>query len=78
MSTPLTDEQRQDLMAMIDRARAAMKALEGWDEARINRLCQAMGWATANEKHMTRIANMAVDETGLGDRVGRVSKRIKI
>jgi sulfoacetaldehyde dehydrogenase len=27
---------------------------------------------------MTRIANMAVDETELGDRVGRVSKRVKI
>jgi sulfoacetaldehyde dehydrogenase len=78
MPTPVSDEQRQQLHAMIARARAAMKAIEDYDEARINRLCQAMGWATANEPHMTRIANMAVDETELGDRVGRVSKRIKI
>jgi sulfoacetaldehyde dehydrogenase len=78
MPTPVSDEQRQQLQAMIATARAAMQAIEGYDEARLNRLCQAMGWATANEPHMTRIANMAVDETGLGDRVGRVSKRIKI
>jgi sulfoacetaldehyde dehydrogenase len=37
-----------------------------------------VGWATANEQTMTRIANMAVDESELGDRVGRVSKRFKI
>ena len=78
MPTPVSDEQRQQLQAMLARARAAMQAIEGYDEARINRLCQAMAWATANEPHMTRIANMAVDETALGDRVGRVSKRIKI
>ena len=78
MPTPVSDEQRQQLQGMLAKARAAMKAIEGYDEARINRLCQAMAWATANEPHMTRIANMAVDETALGDRVGRVSKRIKI
>ena len=38
----LTDEQRQRLHAMIDRARAAMKAIEGYDEARINRLCRLL------------------------------------
>jgi sulfoacetaldehyde dehydrogenase len=78
MPTPVTEEQRQGLQAMVARARAAMQAIEGYDEARLIRLCQAVGWATANEPHMTKIANMAVDETGLGDRVGRVSKRIKI
>jgi sulfoacetaldehyde dehydrogenase len=78
MPTPVTDEQRLEMRAMLARARAAMQAIEDWDEARINRVCQALAWATANETHMTRIANMAVDESELGDRVGRVSKRIKI
>src|ERR1035437_2747797 len=78
MATPLTDEQRAYLHGLLARARAAMLAMEGYDQARIDRLCQAVAWATANEPHMTRIANLAVDETQLGDRVGRVSKRFKI
>lgn len=63
---------------MVARGRAAMAQIADWDQARIDRLVQALAWATANETHMTRIANMAVDETDLGDRVGRVSKRFKI
>lgn len=63
---------------MVARGRAAMDQIADWDQGRIDRLVQALAWATANETHMTRIANMAVDETELGDRVGRVSKRFKI
>ncbi len=37
-----------------------------------------MGWATANEKTFTRLAQMGVDESGLGDRAGRPNKRFKI
>jgi sulfoacetaldehyde dehydrogenase len=78
MASLVTEEQRTDLRAMVTRARAAMAAIADYDQARIDSLCQALGWATANETTMTRIANMAVDETDLGDRVGRVSKRFKI
>ena len=87
MTTPLstpgflpgpTDEQRAYVRALLAQARAAMKAIEDYDQARIDRLCQAVGWATANVTTMTRIANMAVDESELGDRVGRVDKRFKI
>jgi sulfoacetaldehyde dehydrogenase len=78
MASPVTEEQRAYLRDLVAKARAAMKAIEGYDQAKIDRLCQALGWATANEVTMTRIANMAVDESELGDRVGRVSKRFKI
>jgi sulfoacetaldehyde dehydrogenase len=44
----------------------------------VDRLCQAVGWATANEKTFTRLAYMSVDESGLGDRAGRPNKRFKI
>jgi sulfoacetaldehyde dehydrogenase len=74
----LTDEQRAYVHGLLAKARVAMQAIADYDQAKIDRLCQAMAWATANEAHMTRIANLAVDETELGDRVGRVSKRFKI
>src|SRR5689334_3496917 len=78
MARALTEDERQYARALLDRARAAMKAIEHYDQAQVDRLCQAIGWATANEKTFTRLAQMGVDESGLGDREGRVSKRFKI
>lgn len=78
MIKTITEEQKTYLRSLVAKARAAMHEIRDYDEVRINRLCQAVGWATANERHMTRIANMAVDESQLGDRVGRISKRFKI
>jgi sulfoacetaldehyde dehydrogenase len=78
MASSLTDEQRAYAQGLLGRARVAMAAIADYEQAKVDRLCQALAWATANEKHMTRIANLAVDETELGDRVGRVSKRFKI
>ena len=59
------------LDAMIARARAAMSAVAGYDQARIDRLCQALGWATANEKTFNRIVAMSIEESRLGDPEGR-------
>ena len=58
-------------MRMIARARAAMSAVADYDQARIDRLCQALGWATANEKTFNRIVAMSIEESRLGDPEGR-------
>ena len=55
-----------------------MRAIEGYDQATIDRLCQAVAWATANEATATRLAHMGVEESGLGDWEGRPNKRFKI
>jgi sulfoacetaldehyde dehydrogenase len=78
MARPLTEEERQYARTLLERARAAMKAIEHYDQATVDRLCQCIGWATANEKTFTRLAHQGVDESGLGDRDGRVAKRFKI
>ncbi len=78
MPRPITDEEKQYADELLIRAQAAMKAIEDYDQATVNRLCQAVGWATANEKTFTRLAQMGVDESGLGDREGRPAKRFKI
>jgi sulfoacetaldehyde dehydrogenase len=72
------DAERMEIDGMIARARAAMKAVEHYDQTRIDKLCQALGWATANEKTFARIVAMSVNESGLGDPEGRNSKRVKI
>jgi sulfoacetaldehyde dehydrogenase len=78
MARPITEEEKQYAQELLKRARCAMKAIEGYDQAKIDRLCQAVGWATANEATFTRLAYMSVDESGLGDREGRPAKRFKI
>ena len=47
-----SDPEHAALDAMIARARAAMSEVAGYDQARIDRLCQALGWATANENDL--------------------------
>lgn len=54
-----------------------MSAVEEYDQVRIDRLCQAVGWASSNEADFTRLAHMSVDESGLGDRESRPHKRFK-
>jgi len=74
----ITAEERQTAQDMLARARVAMDAIADYDQAQVDRMAQAIGWATANETTFTRLAQMGVDESGLGDREGRPGKRFKI
>ena len=78
MAREVTEEEKQYAQELLQRARCAMRAIENYDQAAIDRLCQAVAWATANEQTATRLAHMGVDESGLGDRDGRPNKRFKI
>lgn len=74
----LKQEERSTVDEMVGRARDAMDSIRNLDQSQVDRLCQALGWATANEKTFTHLAQMGVDESGLGDRDGRPAKRFKI
>jgi acyl-CoA reductase-like NAD-dependent aldehyde dehydrogenase len=62
----ITSEERALAAALIERARAAMKAIDSYDQQTVDRLCRAVAWATANEVTATRLAQMSVDESGMG------------
>jgi len=72
------EDQRARVHELLANARRAQAIISDYDQATVDRLCQAIGWATANEKTFTRLAQMGVDESGLGDREGRPAKRFKI
>ena len=78
MAREITPEEKQQAADLLAKARRAMDAIKDYDQAKIDRLCQAIGWATGNEKTFLRIAQMGVDESGIGDRAGRAAKRFKI
>jgi sulfoacetaldehyde dehydrogenase len=74
----ISDEQQQELDEAFERARKALAIIETYDQARVDRLCQAVAWAVANKKTFTRLVEMGIEESGLGDAVSRMGKRMKI
>src|SRR5688572_12860439 len=71
--TPQESELAQRLLA---NARKVMTAIADYDQAKVDRICQAIGWAAANPESAERLANMSVDESGLGSREPR--RRAKV
>ena len=63
---------------LIQRSHDAMEAIAPYGQDAVDRLCRAVGWAVSNETTFTRLAQMGVDESGIGDREGRPAKRFKV
>lgn len=78
MARDITPEEIATVDAMIARARKAMEEISHYDQAQVDRLARALGWACGNETTFVRIAQMGVDESGIGDREGRAGKRLKV
>jgi len=78
MAKELTEEQMRIVDEAIERAKKAFKVIETYDQARVDRLCQAVAWAVANKKTFKRLVDMGIEESGLGDPVTRMNKRFKI
>jgi sulfoacetaldehyde dehydrogenase len=74
----ITGEQQQELDAAFERARRALAVIETYDQARVDRLCQAVAWAVANKRTFSRLVDMGIAESGLGDAESRMGKRMKI
>jgi sulfoacetaldehyde dehydrogenase len=74
----ITDDERAAAQALLARARAAMVAIDHEDQARVDRLCRAIAWATANEETFGRLTRMSVEESGMGSAEGVPARRWKI
>jgi sulfoacetaldehyde dehydrogenase len=62
----ITSEEQAVARALLARAKAAMQAVEAYDQAAVDRLCRAVAWAGGNEATATTLARMSVDESGMG------------
>src|SRR5436305_12506771 len=78
MSRAITDEEKQYASVFLQRARAAIKTSEAHDQARVDQLCRAVGWATANEPTFVALTRMSVEESNLGSLDGVPTRRFKI
>ena len=68
MARTITAEETDVVKALVGNARAAMRAIDSYDQATVDRLCRAVAWAGGNEPTAIRLANMSVDESGMGKR----------
>src|SRR5437868_5379229 len=73
-----TDEEKAAAQDLLRRGRAAMAAVDHYDQATVDRLCRAVAWATANERTFGRLTRMSVDESGMGSADGVPARRWKI
>ena len=74
----ITAEHEKLVAEKITKARKAMAQIADWNQEQVDRLVQAIAWHGSNETTFTRLAQMGVDESGIGDRAGRPNKRFKI
>ena len=51
---------------LIDRARAAQRAIDGWSQAQVDDLVTAAAWAIVEPERNRTLAECAVRDTGLG------------
>jgi sulfoacetaldehyde dehydrogenase len=78
VKTAITEEQRSELDSAFERARKSLAIIDTYDQARVDRLCQAVAWAVANKHTFSKLVDMGIKESGLGDPDSRMGKRMKI
>ena len=78
MAKDLTDVQVKELDELFERAEAARKIIENYDQATVDRLIQKVGWAIANKETVKYLVEKSIEESGLGDRESRNNKRFKV
>ena len=62
------------IAALVERARAAQRICETYDQARVDELVTAAGWAIVDPEHNRRLAEIAVRDSGLGNVADKIAK----
>lgn len=74
----ITVEEVKMMDEMFARAQKAAAIIETYDQARVDKLIQAVAWSLVNMQTWKPLAYEAVEETRLGDPVSKVGKRNKV
>ena len=64
----LTVEETEVAQELLGKARRAMQQIADYRQETVDRICRAVAWETANMEAAARLANMSVDESGMGSR----------
>ncbi|MBN2267793.1 MAG: aldehyde dehydrogenase family protein, partial [Acholeplasmataceae bacterium] len=58
----------------INRARIAQKQIENYTQEQIDLVCLAIGWEVYNDENIKMLAEAAVEDTGMGNVMDKISK----
>ncbi len=78
MARTITVEEKSAALELVEKARVAMSEAYDYDQEKVDDLCRAAGWATANEHTFVALTEMAVAESGMGNTDGGKTRRFKI
>ncbi|MCE8028682.1 aldehyde dehydrogenase family protein [Halomonas daqingensis] len=65
---------RAAVAALVERARAAQAEYESYDQARVDEVVTAVGWALVQPDRNRQISELAVETTGLGNVEDKITK----
>jgi len=71
---PTDDVSMAKVAELIQRARVAQKAIESYSQEQIDELCLAAGWAIMEPRRNRELAELSVQDTGLGNVEDKVMK----
>jgi sulfoacetaldehyde dehydrogenase len=78
-SNQADDPVRDEIAAVVGRARAAARAIEDYTQEQVDELVTAVAWAVVRKDRAEALARLAVDEGGFGnyaDKVTKINKRV--
>jgi len=77
MSSAVSEDVVATVEQLITRARAAQRVAEGYDQARVDELVAAAGWAIIEPARNRELAELAVADTGIGNVEDKVRKNYR-
>ncbi len=78
MAREVTEQEKALAEGLLANARAAMRAMDPYDQPTVDNLCRAVAWATANENTFVALTQMSVDESKMGSAEGGAARRFKV
>lgn len=73
----LIETEAEKVAVLVDRARAAMDAYENTDQARVDEAVTALAWSIYKPENAKMLAELAVEDTGLGNVDSKIIKNTR-
>ena len=63
-----------NIQEMYEKGRKAFEEVEYWPQDKVDMVCQAVGYALTQEDVRRTLGNLAVDESGIGNKEDKIAK----
>ena len=77
MSSPEQIEAQVKIAALVEKARTAQAIYDRYDQAQVDEVVTAVGWAIINEKNNHLLTEMAIRDTGIGKYEDKIRKNYR-